>query len=552
MNRCITAEPKFARWLPVCAGVLLLAAAPAALGWNVYNLTQRRMFAEVYTQAGDRTWVQYIDPNPAEPSGCHYTDNSCNPGQNPLNELLLYVKTTDGIADYVCRVTLQAGGYAQIQERDRGVMGAPTELYVVTFTASSQVFDFDSWDYERGWTNRHVRFLVAGDCQYSFSGTTQAETDKANANAVHQHLHDLKYSGRHVRGIIYAGDLTQSTAMDEWDYFKRSVASFERYLFHGLGNHDVSEPTDGQTAWCEYWKVQAALGQPVPSRSGCVDPDEIHEHVLDLKRATRKTRKGNPHYSWDWHDVHFVQLNLFPGNQAPSALPDGPLPPNTEYRDHDPMGALTFLMNDLAASVGDSGRPVVLIHHYGFDGFSKGEVALSNVYEVWWTERQRMACWAALQGYNVAGIFTGHLHLDSADTDWVIHWKPTNAITGDPIPTFISAASLNRVFLDVEILSNDRMTVTRKNAAGTALTNVTVCLNRTVRYANAAHGGPRDGTALHPFQRVGDAVNALGTISSECAAKPEVQLRAGHYAEPIRITRQARLTARGGVARVGP
>ena len=57
----------------------------------------------------------------------------------------------------------------------------------------------------------------------------------------------------------------------------------------------------------------------------------------------------------------------------------------------------------LREHMGSSGGPVVLMHHYGFDGFSTNDWN-------WWTARQRRAYYDALEGYNVAAILHGHDH----------------------------------------------------------------------------------------------------------------------------------------------
>ena len=59
------------------------------------------------------------------------------------------------------------------------------------------------------------------------------------------------------------------------------------------------------------------------------------------------------HYSWDWDGVHFVNVNLFPGNVwEGEAVAYG--------RGHDPLFARDFLIADLRRNVGTSGRPVVI------------------------------------------------------------------------------------------------------------------------------------------------------------------------------------------------
>ncbi|MGZ4886870.1 MAG: hypothetical protein ACXVJK_03970, partial [Candidatus Aminicenantales bacterium] len=104
-------------------------------------------------------------------------------------------------------------------------------------------------------------------------------------------------------------------------------------------------------------------------------------------------------YSWDWAEVHFVSLGLFAGS-------DGDDVANPCGRRFDgpwrlPGHSLEFLKDDLARKVGPSGRPVVLLQHYGWDIWGAG----------WWSDRERQSLAAAIKGYNVIGIFWGHAHV---------------------------------------------------------------------------------------------------------------------------------------------
>jgi cytolysin (calcineurin-like family phosphatase) len=80
--------------------------------------------------------------------------------------------------------------------------------------------------------------------------------------------------------------------------------------------------------------------------------------------------------------VHFVNLNIYAGESA------------------DAEGSLSFLIDDLAQYVGDSYRPVVLMQHYGMDGFGR----------TWWTAAEQQAFAMAIEDYNILGVLHGHLH----------------------------------------------------------------------------------------------------------------------------------------------
>jgi cytolysin (calcineurin-like family phosphatase) len=95
------------------------------------------------------------------------------------------------------------------------------------------------------------------------------------------------------------------------------------------------------------------------------------------------------HYSWDWDDLHFVMLGIYPADDA-----------NQKWQKyspvwHDPQGSLTFLKTDLASQVGTSGRPVVLMSHCGFD-------------TDWWTTNEWNVVYDAVKPYNVVLYLYGH------------------------------------------------------------------------------------------------------------------------------------------------
>jgi len=101
-------------------------------------------------------------------------------------------------------------------------------------------------------------------------------------------------------------------------------------------------------------------------------------------------------------DVHYICLNLCPADTTDAQTPfkygkPGPGSWN------DPQGALSFLKGYLARHVGASRDPIVLMQHYGFDGFSLNDWN-------WWTPKQRRALYELLKDYNVAAFFHGHNH----------------------------------------------------------------------------------------------------------------------------------------------
>jgi len=171
------------------------------------------------------------------------------------------------------------------------------------------------------------------------------------------------------RGVLALGDLIDdganaslnSSQLTQWtnDFGVNGEKLVMFPVYEGFGNHDLSQSHLVQNAIKA--RTQERIGLKLVSSNGL-------------------------HYSWDWDAVHFVQLNLFPGNvhETPNY---GPI--------HDPEYALDFLKNDLAFNVGGSGRPVIISHHY-------------DPRDTWWTENQKSNYYNAITNYNVICIIHGH------------------------------------------------------------------------------------------------------------------------------------------------
>ena len=200
--------------------------------------------------------------------------------------------------------------------------------------------------------------------------------------------------------VVLAGDLTHRTLstvvtysserialQDHWD--ERRVnpddeegPSIRFTVYPGLGNHDVlgSADDDGPET-CKDPDL------PTGVNLSCLIQVEAKNNIMfdfmdtRMENATAVSYdEETNNYSWDFGNVHMIQGNLWAG----------------KYDD------LAWLEADLEQNVGDSGRPVILFQHYGWDGFS--------TQDRWWNAVDRANLQAVLDGYNVIGIFTGHAH----------------------------------------------------------------------------------------------------------------------------------------------
>ncbi|MDP9386577.1 MAG: hypothetical protein M3Q48_01275, partial [Actinomycetota bacterium] len=221
-----------------------------------------------------------------------------------------------------------------------------------------------------------------------------------------------------VSGVITAGDQQRLTANDEWDAFRTIVDDYgmSNKVYEGLGNHDVNcgyRTHNAQPAGC--WPQTQAQDIGSRVRAGT----NFHTCYDELKSiAGFRSPQDCPSYAWDMGGVRFVQLNLYPQNNYTD------IRVGSKITHH----GLTFLQYDLARYAAD-GRPVVLVHHYGFDGF--------GTEDRWWTDAERLAYWNAIAPFNVVLIIQGHNHPSHFDNSARttaspdIHWFNRPA-AGDP------------------------------------------------------------------------------------------------------------------------
>ena len=177
------------------------------------------------------------------------------------------------------------------------------------------------------------------------------------------------------RGIVMQGDLINDGAVAEkyptqWadyiaDFGVNGEGRCKFPVFEAIGNHDVNENL------YVFNKIK-----------------ERNQARLKLGHINHVSSNGY-HYSWDWDGVHFVNVNLFPGNVWHGEA-------DAYGAGHDPLLARDFLVADLRDNVGDSGRPVVIIQHF------------RPIDENWWTYAAADKFHRAIQDYNVILIMCGH------------------------------------------------------------------------------------------------------------------------------------------------
>ncbi len=177
------------------------------------------------------------------------------------------------------------------------------------------------------------------------------------------------------RGIVMQGDLINDGAVAEkyptqWanylaDFGVNGEGRCKFPVFELVGNHDLHENL--------FVFNQVRERNVVRKRLGLIG----------------NVSSNGYHYSWDWDGVHFVNVNLFPGNVWEGEA-------DSYGRAHNPLYARDFLVEDLRTHVGNSGRPVVVVQHF------------RPIDENWWTYSAADKYQRVLQDYNVIAILVGH------------------------------------------------------------------------------------------------------------------------------------------------
>lgn len=240
--------------------------------------------------------------------------------------------------------------------------------------------------------NRNVTFLSTSDSHFKTS-ENQYHNDWDHEtieqmNKITEQKWPAKLGGGPVekpRGVMVLGDCIddgdmkrdgKSWTAEQYGYFLKEFGldgtdGFVKYpVFEGWGNHDG--PPAGKEK--HGFSFQAQLKK--------------RNEIRRSKGLISNVSANGLHYSWDWDDVHFVQLNIYPADKQN---------PKTHYSPvwHDPQGSLSFMKEDLEKNVGGSGRPVVLMAHCGFD---------TN----WWIPEDWKAAYEAAKPYNVVLYLYGH------------------------------------------------------------------------------------------------------------------------------------------------
>ena len=260
--------------------------------------------------------------------------------------------------------------------------------------------NFDLFEFNNFEGNTNITFIAFGDSQIYEDHTVEQNDYQVIALNHFTELLSWDDAGfselgeiEDIRGIIMAGDITQNGrdgrvfSYDEYGEFvdRYGLCGNKKVkypIYEGYGNHDYFE-------WSNiFYRIPADH----PVADSVAIRNEYRPGVMNF------APNMDGHYSWEWDDVHFIQLNLAPTNIVPDLGVNGL---------RDPRNALTFLKNDLSEHIEGTDKKVIIISHYGpWEWREWDQYKIDNLCQV-------------VENYsaNIVGYIHGHSHSTSV-YDW--------------------------------------------------------------------------------------------------------------------------------------
>ena len=269
-----------------------------------------------------------------------------------------------------------------------------------------------------------LSFFVIGDTHYFANAAKPGELDplsaETNASLVATlnrlrgtDIPDRARKGNvgQPRGIIHVGDLIDSGDQTDAVHLEMQQTEVRAWLdAYGL---------NGEGGVLKYPVYEIHGNHDAPLGKSAVMP-----HLIERNRKRTGVTNISPnglHYSWDWGPVHFVCLGIIVGSEKSV----------TRKRKFAALDSLDFLTRDLAEKVGDSGRPVVLVHHVDLASNSLALDGPGPFEGRTWDPADVHAFYEAIKRYKIAAIFYGHTHTRS-----VFRWDGLNTKGKEGIAVF--------------------------------------------------------------------------------------------------------------------
>lgn len=296
---------------------------------------------------------------------------------------------------------------------------------------------------------------------------------------------------QNFRGVIINGDLTEFG--QDWELAKYKQLYDSKLLpatvYPGLGNHDYHN----NVAW---EKEKGCPEQSCPNRMVLFLRDEVRKLKTtgfdftekigenQFPAPLRNTYEGSLAYSWEVENVHFVQLNMYPGYQrewaayVSSVAPDGSAGARTFA--FKIKQAYDWLRQDLAKARKE-GKAIILNYHDAGD---------------FWTDSDRAIFAKIVAEFSVSAVFVAHTHtrvgrsvitdpriltestfkppLEASTINQFYRYTPPgyapnrvaqraylNLLQASTVPYFYSGTPMHNTYLLVNFTNNNTMTVER-------------------------------------------------------------------------------------------
>lgn len=536
--------------------VALMGTETTLFGFEIFNSTNTPMMVDV-SAPGNIFFSETVPAQGGWTCDANST-NLCNPDQNCLATYNLQVRTLNANGrDFEVFMPMQATSNIRIREYAHPWGGGGVQYQVEVYQGNIGTFgncselgqgpSIAERPFGLPWEDHAVRsvdFLAMGDPQFNqnwglpFGQDPNSSGGNGTAYDALTTLLDMGDANFAFRGAIISGDLTHSRQA-EVDVYKDVISRRSNFIFDGLGNHDYDLSFD--------------LG------GCCDDPLDINECcieriVAERRHNTAKSKTGSnlgsepwgrPHYSWDWHDLHFVQLNLMCSDT-----------PGIRFVDAKQRAALSFMNDDLATHVGNSGRPVIVIQHYDFD-YQDGDGVEP------WSQAQRVDMYNALSGYNVAAILVGHQHKspNSGNRAFRFHPDLTNGIDGDDaavpdedkIFTYNVAAGRKGAIVELKLNGANQMRIRVFDETGVTDASYD---SRIEDFHAPIYLAPSSGLELGwesaPYTNVADAMTQLSDVfPNSTPAQTDVIFESATYSFSGTLDRTSVLKSANGQSTIG-
>jgi len=193
-----------------------------------------------------------------------------------------------------------------------------------------------------------------------------------------------------IDGVIHGGDLVDSADKRGGVYPRMYATEFAAFeADYGLNGRD------------------GLLNYPVYEVYGNHDGPQGDTLVVEGIKRRNKHRRGltkvSPnglHYSWDWKNVHFVNLGIVVGQSGGEF----------QRRRYAPMGSLQFLKDDLQ-QMGDKNRPVVITQHVDLARYSIAYKRDEEKFlQMEWHPQDVKSFHETVAPFHVIANFFGHTH----------------------------------------------------------------------------------------------------------------------------------------------